>query len=422
MQVKQRHYAWTIFIITFCSMLTAAIIRSSSGVLMVPLEKEFGWSRSSISLAVAVNLVLYGLSGPFAAALMERYGLRKVMTGGMLLLVIGLGLTTVMTAKWQLFVLWGLVLGAASGVFLTVLGATVANRWFVKNKGLIIGMLTASTATGQLAFLPLLAYLAEHITWRASVLLIAGLGTIFLVIISIWMRNSPAEVGAVPYGAPADYRETRLQGNPVAMAFSGLREGARRLDFWLLAGSFFICGLSTSGLIGTHFIPACIHAGIPELQAAGLLAFMGIFDIVGTTLSGWLSDRFNNRWLLFWYYGLRGLALLLLPYALFSNSYLFLIVFAVFYGLDWIATVPPTVKLTTEAFGREKGGVIYGWIFASHQIGSGIAAYGGGVLFTWMDTYTMAFMLAGSSCLIATLLVLRVGGKAQVAVTESTSA
>lgn len=404
------HYGWFILVVAFFSIIVAAVIRSTSGVFMVPFEEEFGWERSTISLAFAVNLVLYGFSGPFVAAFMERYGVRKVMIAAMLFLAGGIGLTTVMSAPWQLFLLWGIIIGMGSGVFLSVLSAHVANHWFVKNRGLAIGILHASTATGQLLFLPSLAYIVEQYSWRTAATMVSALGLLMILVIFRFMKNDPADMGVLPYGASdADkLSETKDNRNPVATAFQTLHEAVRNKDFWLLAGSFFICGLSTSGLIGTHFIPYCSDFGISAVTAAGLLAFMGVFDIVGTTVSGWLSDRFDNRWLLFWYYGLRGLSLLLLPYALFNDSYLFLVAFAIFYGLDWVATVPPTIRLASDIFGKEKGAVVYGWIFASHQLGSGLAAYGGGVVYSWLFSYQSVFVMAGAMCLLATLFVLRI--------------
>lgn len=410
---RKIHYGWIVGGLAFLSMLVAASIRSTSGVLMVPLQEEFGWDRSMISLAFAISLTLYGFSGPFIAALMERFGVRKIMVGGMLLLVGGTALSMCMTQIWQLQLLWGIVVGLGSGVFLTVLGATVASRWFAARRGMVLGLLTASTATGQLVFLPLLAHLVEMYSWRAAVGLMSVVGLVLVPIILLFMRDNPADKGLLPYGATVAPSTQGLgKKNPIVMAFQGLALGVKSFDFWLLAGSFFICGLSTSGLIGTHFIPACLDHGIPEVMAAGMLAFMGVFDIIGTTLSGFLSDRFNNRWLLFWYYGLRGLALLLLPQALdlaANGSFGTLIVFAVFYGLDWIATVPPTVRLTAEIFGKEQSSIVYGWIFAAHQLGSGVAAYAGGAMYQALNSYAMTFVAAGAFCVLATLMVLRVG-------------
>ncbi|VXB15511.1 Major facilitator superfamily protein [Bacillus sp. 349Y] len=402
------HYSWVILLIAFFSIIVAGIVRSSSGVFINPFENEFGWDRSVISLAFAVGLFLYGISGPFMAALIEVLGLKKVMVSSMATLLIGTLLTFVMQESWQLIIIWGIIIGLGSSVFLTVLSPYIANRWFEKRRGLALGILTASTATGQLLLLPILAMIIDQSTWRWAVALIMILSAIMLVIILFFMKNSPHEAGVLPYGLEEE-KEVPIneqKKNPIVIALNGLVEAVKVKEFWLLAGSFFICGLSTNGLIGTHFVSYCISYGVPLVTAASLLSFMGVFDLVGTTLSGWLSDRFDNRWLLFWYYGLRGASLVLLPLALSEGSYTLLIIFSVFYGLDWIATVPPTIGISRQVFGVEKSGIIYGWIFAWHQVGAAVAAYGGGVIYKLFNSYTWAFFLAGIFCLIASLFVI----------------
>jgi MFS family permease len=403
------HYGWIVVAVTFLTLLAAAGIRSTPGVLMIPLEREFGWTRATVSFAVSVNLFLYGLFGPFAAGLMDRLGIRRVMVTSLALVATGVGLTTLMTASWQLTLLWGVVVGLGTGTMASVLGAMVANRWFAERRGLVLGLLTASSATGQLVFLPLLASMVVHVGWRSAVLLVAGVGLVVLPLVALLMRDDPREIGLRPWGAPA--AAPARAGPPHASATAplvGLARGLHSRDFWLLAGSFFICGLSTNGLIGTHLIPASMEHGIPEVTAASLLASIGVLDIVGTTVSGWLSDRWDNRYLLCWYYGLRGLSLLFLPYA-FGSEYLGLAAFAVFYGLDWVATVPPTARLAADTFGRENVGIMFGWIAASHQLGAATAAYGGGLLRTWLGDYQVTFIGAGLVCLVAAGLVLRIG-------------
>jgi len=403
------HYGWIVAAVTFVTLLAAAGIRATPGVLMVPLEQEFGWSRASISLAVSVNLVLYGFLGPFSAAFVDRLGARKTMVVAMATLAVGVSLTSVMNATWQLVLLWGIVVGAGSGMMALALAATVVNRWFSQHRGLVMGVLTASTATGQLVFLPFLQTIVETYGWRPAVLTIAGVGLLTVPLIALFMRDRPADLGLTPLGDPAGTPPVPLgKGNPLTAAFEALGEGVRSRDFWLLAGSFFICGLSTNGLIGTHLIPSCIDHGIPGIMAAGLLAMMGVFDFIGTTASGWLSDRWNNRYLLCWYYGLRGISLLFLPLAL-ENPTFGLPAFAVFYGLDWIATVPPTVRLAADIFGKEKAGMMFGWIVASHQVGAAVAAFGAGAVRTYAGDYFDAFMIAGVACFIAAGMVLRVG-------------
>jgi len=380
------------------------------GVLIVPLEHEFGWSRATISFAVSINLLLYGLIGPFAAGFINLYGPRRVMLLAFTLVAAGVAMTSlVMHQPWQLTLLWGVLVGAGTGLTALVLGATIVHRWFHVHRGTLIGVLTASTATGQLLFLPLLAHIIEHHGWRAATLLIVVVLLAMLPVIFFFMRDRPA--GAVrPFGLSPDepMAAPAPAGNPFAEALSALRLGMRSRDFWLLAGSFFICGASTNGLIGTHLVPACMDHGIPEVKAAGLLAVMGIFDLIGTTASGWLSDRFSNRWLLFTYYGLRGLSLLFLPSAFQPETHR-LSLFAVFYGLDWIATVPPTVALTAQAFGRDKVGIMFGWIVAFHQIGAALAAWGAGFIRTSEGAYDHAFLISGSLCVLTAAGVLFIG-------------
>jgi MFS family permease len=399
------HYAWVVAAVTFAVLLVSAGIRATPGVLMVPLEREFGWTRATISLAISVNLVLYGLMGPFAAALMERMGVRRTMLIALSALVVGVGLTTVMTRPWQLVLLWGVVVGGGTGMGALVLGAVVVNRWFQESRGLVMGVLTASTATGQLVFLPALAWLAEHRGWRSSVEVVAGAALVAIPLVLLLMRERPRDLGLRPYGAAGDGDAAVPAPQPPLAA---LARGFASRYFWLLSATFFICGASTNGLIGTHFIPAAHDHGIPEVTAAGLLAVMGICDLLGTTLSGWLSDRWDSRRLLAWYYGLRGLSLIFLPYA-FAGPHASLAVFALFYGLDWVATVPPTVRLTSDAFGKENVGVMFGWIVAGHQLGAAFAAGGAGAIRTWMGDYHAAFVASGAMCLLASVLALGVG-------------
>jgi sugar phosphate permease len=406
---RKLHYAWIVAGVTFMTLLVAAGLRATPGVLIVPLETEFGWSRATISFAIGLNIFLYGLIGPFAAAVMDRFGLRRTMLAALACIAAGVAMTPLMTRPWQLIVLWGVVVGTGSGATALVLGAMVVARWFAARRGLVIGILTASTATGQLIFLPLLASLAENYGWRMVSFAAAGVALALLPVVALLMRDRPRDMGLAPYGAANDLQPVAaVRGNPAATALLALRDGLRSRDFWLLAGSFFICGASTNGLIGTHLIPACLDHGIPQVTSASLLAAMGVFDLVGTTLSGWLSDRWSNRGLLAWYYGLRGLSLIYLPFA-FDLSFYGLSLFAVFYGLDWIATVPPTVRLAARAFGTDRGPVMFGWIAAAHQLGAALAAFAAGAFRVTLGTYLEAFMLSGLLCLVAALMVLFIG-------------
>jgi sugar phosphate permease len=400
------HYAWVVAAVTFIVMLITSGVRAAPGLFMVPLEAEFGWSRAVISASIAVNIALFGLIGPFAASVMDRWGLRRVVLGALVLMSGAVALSTRMTAEWQFFLLWGIVVGAGTGVTAMVLAAVIATRWFDERRGLVMGILSAANATGQLVFLQPLARVVEFADWRAAALVVAAAGAVVFVVVWFLMRDRPADMGLRPYGQAAD------SPRPVAVMsmapVTALASASRTRAFWILAGTFFICGASTNGLIGTHLISACHDVGISPIRSTQLLAMMGIFDILGTTASGWLTDRYSARHLLFAYYSLRGLSLLFLPATLVEGG-LSLGVFAVFYGLDWIATVPPTVKLTTEAFGRENTGVIYGWIGASHQLGASMAAFGAGAIRTELGDYRYAFLIAGVLCLLAGASFLVVG-------------
>lgn len=391
------HYAWWIALLTFLVLLASAGVRSTPSLLMVPLESEFGWSRALISSAVAVNILLFGLIGPFAAGLINRWGLRKACTAATTLVATGVLATSTMSHPWQLILYWGLIVGAGTGGTSMVLAAVVSNRWFYARRGVVLGALSAANATGQLVFLPLLARVIETDGWRSASLVIGSVAATMSLVVWLFMRDTPASVGLRPFGMEGEEPVTKPALKPLA----ALRWAIRQPPFWLLAGTFFICGASTNGLVGTHLIPACHDYGISEVRAAGLLAMMGVFDILGTTASGWLTDRFSPRVLLSVYYGLRGLSLLVLPATLASGDSSHLNWFAVFYGLDWIATVPPTVRLTADAFGTENTGVVYGWISASHQLGASLAAFGAGTIRVAAGDYRLAFLLTSVLCLFA---------------------
>lgn len=398
---------------TFLTLMAAAGSRAAPGVLILPIGNEFQWSRATVSSIVSLNIFLYGLVGPFAAALYQTIGLRRSMVLAITLIGLGYAFSTLARNFPQFLLLWGLTVGVGSGMAATVLGAAVANRWFVERRGLVIGLLTASAATGQLIFLPWFASVVTTHGWRGVPLIIAGLMVLMLPIVWFVMRDRPEDVGMHAYGAKPEIAENKrwekaASENPAVKALTVLGEAVRHRDFWLLAGSFFICGASTNGLIGTHLVSAAFDCGIPEVSSATLLAMMGMFDLIGTTASGWLSDRLNGRYLLFGYYGLRGLSLLFLPQALTGPSTA-LTIFAVFYGLDWVATVPPTVRLCADVFGREKASIVFGWVGAMHQVGAAFAAFGAGWLRTMTGAYTLAFLSAGALCLVAAIGVLPIG-------------
>jgi MFS family permease len=409
---RKPHYAWVVAAVTFATLLVAGAIRGSPGILVVPLENEFHWSRATISFAVGVNICLYGLVGPFAAALMESIGLRRTMLGALAAIGAGVLLTPAMHQSWQLVLLWGVIVGGGTGVTANVLGATVAMRWFVARRGFVVGLLTSAAAAGQLIFLPLFAAITVTYGWRWMALTVAAVALALMPLVAILMRDRPQDLALTPYGdtaASGKRLANPVTANPMRAAFAALGEGLRSREFWLIGGSLFICGASTSGLIGTHLIPACIDHGIPEVAGASLLAAMAIFNFIGASGSGWLSDRVDPRILLVIYYLLRGLSLVYLPFAF--VSFYGMSIFAVFYGLDWIATIPPSIRLVAGRFGAQRTGIIFGWLMVIHQVGGAAAAFVAGVLRADLGTYLQAFMLSGILCLIAAVMILFLAGE-----------
>ena len=406
---RRFHPAWIAAIVTFFTLVATAGFRSAPSVLIVPLEDAFGWSREQISLAISVNVLLYGLTAPFAAALMERFTVRKVVMASLTTVSTGAFLTTFVHAPWQLVLTWGVVVGIGTGSMALVFAATVANRWFVQRRGLVVGALTAAAATGQLVFLPGLTALSESYGWRSIGLTIGSASMLMVPLIFLFLREKPADLGLLPYGAPVDWKPpVKPTMNAAKLAMVTLKEASEHKDFWILFGTFFVCGLSTSGLIGTHFIPAAHDHGMGQVVAASLLAMIGVFDVIGTLASGWLTDKYDPRKLLFFYYGLRGLSLFLLPSILFSTVHPSTLVFVIFYGLDWVATVPPTIMLCRTVLGPDRGTVIYGWVFAAHQIGGSIAAFGAAVLRVKLGDYAAAFYISGALCLVSSYFVLQI--------------
>ena len=405
------HRAWAVAAVTFLAMIAAAAFRSSTGVLIEPVEAEFGWTRTWTSGAVSLNLLLFGLTAPFAAALMERFGVRRVASLALTAVAAGTALTLVMTQEWQLLLLWGVVIGLGTGSIALVLGAIVAGRWFDQRRGLVMGVFSAGSATGQLIVLPPVAYLAAHAGWRWAAALTALLALLLVPLVYGVLRDRPSDVGLAPYGAAPPATATPAMDVPPPSlarvgALSVLGQVRRAPAFWVLAGTFFICGWSTNGLIQTHLIPAAHDHGMPATTAASLLALVGIFDMIGTVASGWLSDRVDARLLLLAYYGLRGLSLLAFPALLGPHVDPPLMLFIVFYGLDWVATVPPTVMLVRQWFGAERAGVVFGWVFASHMIGGGIAAAFAGYMRETSGAYTSSFLTAGALCLVAAVAIM----------------
>ncbi|MEI6649277.1 MAG: MFS transporter [Actinomycetes bacterium] len=408
--MRKLHPAWTAFGVTFLTLMAMAGFRSAPSVLIIPLEDAFGWSRSTISLALSINVLLYGLTAPFAAALMEKFGIRRVVMVALSVVASGALGTVWMSKPWHLIALWGVVVGMGTGSMALVFAASIANRWFIEKKGIVLGALAAAAAAGQLIFLPGLSSLAVHHGWKWVSIAVAAAAFAMVPFVAIFLKERPSSAGVTPYGAPSDYVEPPIiRRNAGREAILVLRRAAREKDFWYLSGSFFVCGLSTSGLVGTHFIPAAHDHGMAEVTAASLMAMIGVFDVIGTILSGYLIDRIDPRKLLFFYYFFRGLSLFLLPSILFSSLHASTLVFIIFYGLDWVATVPPTIVLCRKVLGLESGTVVYGWVFAAHQIGGSIAAYGAAVLRVKFGNYSSAFYISGILCVITAYFVLQIG-------------
>jgi sugar phosphate permease len=403
------HYAWVIVAVTFVATIMVAGVRATPTVLIVPFEQEFHWTRATISFAISINLLLYGAVGPFAAAAMDRFGARRTITLALAVTAASVAMTPAMTEAWQLVALWGVMVGLSTGFVGAYLAAFIAARWFATREGLVIGVLTAGYAAGQLVFLPTMAALATNAGWRISTTALVGAVVVLLPVTAVFLRDRPENLGLARYGERGPSRAAApLAGNPAVAAFSALASGARSRDFWLIAGGYFACGATTNGLLGTHLIPACIDHGLSEVAGASLLAATGVFALIGGTISGWLSDRCDNRILLCCYYGFRGLALIYLPFAL-DMSFYGLTLFSVVYGLDWIAAAPPTVRLLTGVVGTERIGIMVAWITVIHQIGSAAAAYSAGVLRIAFGTYFEAFILSGMLLVAVAVMVLFIG-------------
>ncbi|HXR88280.1 MAG TPA: MFS transporter [Stellaceae bacterium] len=411
LQARGIHYAWAVLVVTFLYSLAASTAMTVPSVLVVPIANEFGWGLGDVSSAMALRLFLFGAMAPFAGAFLVKYGLRRMMLVSGSLSVIGLILAITMTSKFQLWLSLGVVLGVAPGLTALVVTAAVGTRWFAKRRGLAIGVLTASIATGQLLFLPVAAWLSDHWGWRMALVPTAVAVALCTIVYALIARDNPSDLGITAFGEtePPPRRPALTGGNALAISFSALRDASGSPAFWVLFGSFFVCGLSSYGLMGPHFVPLCADFGVTAVTAASLLAVMGVCDFFGTIGSGWLSDRYDSRWLLSWYYGLRGLSLIWLP---FSGFTMFgLSIFAVFFGLDYIATVPPSVKIAAQAFGRDRAPVVFGWIFAGHQLGAAVMASAAGIVRDDFATYLPSFFAAGVFCMFASASMLVLLGK-----------
>lgn len=400
------HYAWIVLGVTFLASLTAVGVRSAPGVMIVPLQRAFGWDAATISGAIAVNILLLGVLGPFITALMETFGLKRTLMLCMAMLVAATGLSVFMTESWQLYATWGIMVGIGASAGAIGLATAIANRWFVTHRGLAMGLLTAANAAGQLIFLPIMAALSDAYGWQAIAVVVAVTITAMLPVVWLLLPESPGEIGIGPYGGETERAIAPSSGNPFMVALQGGARAVRSLDFWLLTIVFGICGFSTNGLVGTHLVAYCIDNGLTEVFAASFLATLGIFNLFGSTLAGWLTDKMNPRVLMFWLFTLRGLSLFILP--LTNFDIVSLSIFTVFYGLNWIAIVPPMFSVINEVFGKRAAPVVISWVFAGHQVGGAIAAYGAGAMRDMTGSYLLAFMISGATCLIAAILAMRV--------------
>ncbi|WCM30018.1 MFS transporter [Sphingomonas sp. QA11] len=408
-RLSGRSFPYIVVGVTFFALLISAGLRSAPGVMMVPLEMHFGWDRATISFSAAVGIFLYGLVGPFAAALMMSFGIKRTMLAGLAIMSVSTLASLWMTEPWHYVLTWGVLSGVGSGAVASVLGAAVVNRWFATRQGLVMGMLSASTATGALIFLPLLAWLSRSGAWQPVTIAVAVASAALIPFVLFFVPERPEDVGTRRFGETAESAPPApmKQAATPMLAFDALFRAARTPVFWLLFGTFFVCGLTTNGLVGTHMIAFCGDHGIAPVAAAGLLSMIGLFDLFGTTASGWLTDRYDPRKLLCVYYGLRGLSLLALPFIDFGA--VSLTIFAIFYGLDWIATVPPTVKLTNMSFGERDAPIVFGWILVGHQIGAATAAFGAGVIREQTGSYLPAFLISGGFAVAASVLIVATG-------------
>ncbi|MQS38997.1 MFS transporter [Streptomyces katsurahamanus] len=406
------HRAWSVAAVTFVTIIGAAAFASLPGLLIDPLHGEFDWSRGTIGFAVSVNLALYGLTAPFAAALMDRFGIRRVVAVALTVIAAGSALTVVMTEPWQMVLYWGVLVGLGSGSMALAFAATVTNRWFAERRGLVTGILTAAGASGQLLFLPLLSWLVEDHGWRPAAITVALSALAVVPFVWLLLRDHPADVGLAAYGAKEFTPKPAPVPGAARRAVTVLFRAARTGPFWLLAGTFAICGASTNGLVKTHFVPAAHDDGMAVTAAASLLAVIGVFDVIGTIASGWFTDRFDTRRLLAVYYALRGVSLLFLPMLLAPSVELPMIFFIVFYGLDWVATVPPTIALCREHYGDDSA-IVFGWVLASHQVGAAIVAFAGGVARDAFGSYDVVWYASGALCAVAALLALMISARPQ---------
>jgi MFS family permease len=385
-------------------LLAGSGVRSSFGIFIKPMEAEFGWDRVALSVVASLSLFLYGAMGPIVGRLADRWGPRGVLVAAVILLGTGAIGSSAIASLWQLYLTAGIITALGAGGAAMSVAASLATRWFDTRRGLVLGIAGGGMAAGQLLIIPLTMTLTLTWGWRTG-FLVLGIGFLLLILPLAFavLRNDPQDLGLTPYGAAAGFMPATTEQR--AAGRTGITQAVRSTAFWLLAGSFFVCGYTTSGLVLTHLIPYASEHGFHATQAATALGLMGALNIVGTVGSGWICDRVGAKIPLAGYYLLRGLSLVFLP---FVGTVPGLFAFAAIYGLNYISTVPATTALTAKLFGRYSVGELSGWIFFSHQVGAAIGSVVGGLLYTRFGNYTIAFHSAAALAFVATAMVLAI--------------
>ena len=405
-RARRLHPAWVVLVAVTVCLLATSGLRATFAVYIKPIEADFGWSRGALSIAAALSLLILGATGPFAGRLADRWGPRRVIVLSLALLGAGSIASAFIGSLWQLYATVGVVMAVGAGGAALSTGSAVVARWFETHRGAAIGVAAGGMSAGQLLVIPLASSITLAHGWRSSFLWL-GLGLLVLVLpLGAWLvRNTPEERGLQPFGATGP---TRSLAEARAAQQSGrvpVTEAAQTLPFWLLMATFFVCGYTSAGLIGTHFIPHALEHNFTPMQASAALGVMGAMNIIGTIGAGWLCDRVGRRGPLAIFYFLRGLSLLFLLYVWNVPSLHF---WAALFGLNYISTVPPTTTLTANIYGRFSVGELSGWIFFAHQVGAALAAALAGWVYEWTGSYGPAFISAAVLAFVASGLTLMI--------------
>jgi MFS family permease len=399
------HDAWIVLGAVMIIMLLASGLRAVFGVFIKPIEATFGWDRASLSGVAALSLLLLGAVGPVAGWLADRWGPRRVIVFGCLILAAGTVLSSQVMSLWQIYLSAGVLMAVGGGGIQMSTAATVAARWFEARRGLVLGILGGAMSAGQLVIIPLAVWLTLHHGWRQSFL---WLGIALLIIalpLALWfVKDDPARYGLQPYGA-GQSRPEGGQHPKTPERRVPIGEAMQVPAFWLLASTFFVCGYTTGGLVLTHLVPHAADHGFSEMNAAQAMGVMGALNILGTVASGWICDHFGRKGPLAFYYAVRGLSLLFLLYVWNVPS---LNLFAAIFGLNYISTVPATTTLTANIFGRYSIGTLSGWIYFAHQVGAALGAAVGGWMFQATGSYGWAFVSGAVLAFVAAALALAI--------------